>query len=559
MPRRDGVKAERTTQARVPPPRRLTRYILCVDDEQAVLNQLIHQLTRKFGRTHRIEGAESAEEALRLIEELHREGGRVELVICDQIMPGMRGDHFLEVVNRAHPDIIKILLTGHAGLDSAIYAINHAGLNKYIEKPWEIEDLNLTIQNLLIQYALGQEVRDHHRELEQKNASLHLLQDLGLRLAGLHQVDDAMPVVVEYARKLASWANVALFLSGRTRRTNVDVWSFSPEFDLDDAARRAIAAAALARCAPPHQSYLEMELPGSPPAHPGGHSAQPPPTQFALFPLRTKERTYGALICAHSHDDPIATSDAELLNILTSHVSMTVENRLLIEQRILSEKLAAIGHMVSAITHDYRTPMTVIRGYAELLEADDLPPADRRKLGSRIGAEVERMQHMIEELLDFVRGAKGEPKLAPCLLRNLFETLQSEFGADLAAGGITLEYRFADTGMVLADCDRLKRAFANLIRNSIDAMPDGGIIRVNLELDGDSYNLRIADNGVGIPKENLSRVFEPYFSSGKRHGLGLGTSIARNIIEEHGGSITAWSEPGTGTTFTILLPRAQPT
>jgi two-component system chemotaxis response regulator CheY len=87
-------------------------YIVCVDDEQAVLNQLSGQLTRRFGATHRVECAESAEEALALVPELTNAGDEVQLVICDQVMPGMKGDRFLEIVSRQWPETMKILLTG---------------------------------------------------------------------------------------------------------------------------------------------------------------------------------------------------------------------------------------------------------------------------------------------------------------------------------------------------------------------------------------------------------------------------------------------------------------
>jgi len=132
----------------------VTAHIVCVDDEQAVLDQLSAQLTRRFGASHRVECAESAEEALALIDEIFAAGDEVELIICDQVMPKMKGDRFLERVHVTRPRVMKILLTGQAGLDSAIYAINNAGLHCYIEKPWEVEDLNLAVENLLTQHRL---------------------------------------------------------------------------------------------------------------------------------------------------------------------------------------------------------------------------------------------------------------------------------------------------------------------------------------------------------------------------------------------------------------------
>ena len=124
-------------------------YIMCVDDDQSVLNQLVMQLEEAFGDLCLIESAESAEEALSLFEEINVARGKVLLVISDQVMPGMKGDRFLELINSRYPDTHKILLTGYAGLESAMYAINYADLDKYVEKPWDKEEFLATVQRLL--------------------------------------------------------------------------------------------------------------------------------------------------------------------------------------------------------------------------------------------------------------------------------------------------------------------------------------------------------------------------------------------------------------------------
>lgn len=128
---------------------RYKHYIICVDDDQSVLNQLVTQLEETFGDICLIESAESAEEAIDLLEDITEEGGKPMVVISDQVMPGMKGDRFLEVVNNKYPNTHKILLTGYAGLESAMYAINHANLDKYFEKPWDKEEFIAVIQRLI--------------------------------------------------------------------------------------------------------------------------------------------------------------------------------------------------------------------------------------------------------------------------------------------------------------------------------------------------------------------------------------------------------------------------
>jgi len=124
-------------------------FIICVDDEQSILNQLSTQLDGAFGELCMIEYAESAEEALTLMEDIEKEGGSTLVVISDQVMPGMKGDEFLEIVNRRFPGARKVLLTGYAGLESAMYAINHADLDRYLEKPWDRQEFLGIVQQLL--------------------------------------------------------------------------------------------------------------------------------------------------------------------------------------------------------------------------------------------------------------------------------------------------------------------------------------------------------------------------------------------------------------------------
>lgn len=134
------------------------RYILCVDDEHAVLEALYTQLHERFSGTYDIECAESGREALALFDQIYRAQGKVELVICDQLMPDVLGQYVLEAMHQRDNRVMKILLTGQAGLEAVTYAINHAGLHKYIEKPWDKYDLLLTVENLLQQHAMTMEL-----------------------------------------------------------------------------------------------------------------------------------------------------------------------------------------------------------------------------------------------------------------------------------------------------------------------------------------------------------------------------------------------------------------
>jgi two-component system, cell cycle response regulator len=150
-------------------------HILCVDDEEGILTALRQQLGARFGNECEIELAQSANDALELCDELEKDGETLAVVIADQIMPGMKGVELLEEIHRRSPLTTKILLTGQAGLDAVIAAINRAGLNHYIPKPWEEPDLRLAVENLLRQFRLDRENRKLLEDLAQRNRDLERL------------------------------------------------------------------------------------------------------------------------------------------------------------------------------------------------------------------------------------------------------------------------------------------------------------------------------------------------------------------------------------------------
>ncbi|MBA3451549.1 MAG: diguanylate cyclase [Deltaproteobacteria bacterium] len=178
--------------------------IVCVDDEEGVLRVLRAQLGARFGHECQIATARSGDEAVALFDELTREGEQIALVIADQIMPGMKGVELLEIVDRRMPATTKILLTGQAGLDAVIEAINRAHLNHYIGKPWDETQMLLAVENLLRQYRLvnenqhlvaslsakNQALLEMNRELEAKiHERTHELAEANSRLAQLAVTD----------------------------------------------------------------------------------------------------------------------------------------------------------------------------------------------------------------------------------------------------------------------------------------------------------------------------------------------------------------------------------
>jgi len=173
------ISADDGSQHSVPPDPPRREVILCVDDEETVLAVLKDQLEDNFGDTCEVESANSGAEALELIAALDAQRETLAVVVADQMMPGMNGTELLERIGKNNPGTLKIMLTGQAGLDAVVYAINQAGLNQYIAKPWNEHDLRLSVSGLLDRFRLGQEnirlladLRRKNEELERLNAHL---------------------------------------------------------------------------------------------------------------------------------------------------------------------------------------------------------------------------------------------------------------------------------------------------------------------------------------------------------------------------------------------------
>lgn len=181
-------------------------YIICVDDDRSLLDVLTQQLEGAFGKTHEIEGAESATEAVELIEELFQHDDAIDMVISDQVMPGMKGDQLLEFVHNKYPEVVTVMLTGQGGLSSAIHAINNAGLSKYLLKPWNSEDLKLTIRDLLEKAHLEKEnerlfdelkvAYQHLKETQEQLIHSEKLAVVGTLTAGIaHEIRNQLTVL----------------------------------------------------------------------------------------------------------------------------------------------------------------------------------------------------------------------------------------------------------------------------------------------------------------------------------------------------------------------------
>jgi PAS domain S-box-containing protein len=265
-----------------------------------------------------------------------------------------------------------------------------------------------------------------------------------------------------------------------------------------------------------------------------------------LFGLRKDGREFAVEIGL----TPIQMNRA--MGTLASVVDISERKRLEAQLR-RTERLAELGTLASGMAHEIGTPMNVILGRAEYLLQRTNDEGMKKGLAT-IVTQVERITKVMNQLLAFAR-RKTPERRAIDLVEVVDESLEM-FEERIAQSRITIDKTIEPSlPLVLADRDQLIQVLINLVINSIHAMPEGGQLRLSLTCEGSHVCLRLSDTGYGIPEEIRSKVFEPFFTTkdfGK--GTGLGLTVVKGIVEEHGGTISVESVVGKGTTFWVRFP-----
>jgi signal transduction histidine kinase len=230
-----------------------------------------------------------------------------------------------------------------------------------------------------------------------------------------------------------------------------------------------------------------------------------------------------------------------------------VELQLTEKRARVAEELASVGTLVAGLAHEIGTPMGVIQGHANQLESA-VSDEDAKWRLRTIQEQVGRISKIIQTLLNMARPGKSQHVLVS--LDSVIETTLAFLTEKFSRRGIEIQSEVDSAPSVLGDPERLQQLFLNLFMNAVDAMPDGGQLRISLKTSADGeIEIAVADDGQGIPERDLPRIFEPFFTSKEAGtGNGLGLMVAKGIVKDHGGSMKVESEQGQGTEFQILLP-----
>lgn len=232
---------------------------------------------------------------------------------------------------------------------------------------------------------------------------------------------------------------------------------------------------------------------------------------------------------------------------------IVAENELLRQEIERSERLKTASTLALGLAHEIRNPLTTIKTFAEFLPEKYKDDDFVKKFSKLIPSEVERINSIIKQLLDFSKPAP--PAFHNTNVHQLINEVLTFLNSEFIKRQIEIDCPAIDVSLVAKiDAAQIKQALLNIIFNAMDAMPKGGVLHISTQAGRSSYlEIRISDTGCGIPKEDLKQIFDPFFTN-KDTGSGLGLAITHQIIKNHNGSIEVESAIGKGTTFTIKLP-----
>jgi signal transduction histidine kinase/putative methionine-R-sulfoxide reductase with GAF domain len=275
--------------------------------------------------------------------------------------------------------------------------------------------------------------------------------------------------------------------------------------------------------------------------------AHAPPTTIGAVALYNKRR-----------GNPFSEEDRGLLELITANASTAIRLQLSREAREREERLTTIGRLLSGVIHDMKTPLTVIGGYVQMMQASKVA-AERGKFAEMILKQFEHIGAMQREVLEFARGEKSVLS-RKVYVQKFFDDVRSQLEGDLSRRGVELVVDVQERGTARFDEGKMLRAIHNLARNAAEAMePKGGkfVIKVTRDKHEPALVVSFSDTGPGIPKHIEHRLFQSFVTAGKKGGTGLGLAIVKKIADEHGGTVSVQSS-SRGATFTLRIPQPAP-
>ncbi|MFA6433494.1 MAG: response regulator [Elusimicrobiales bacterium] len=469
---------------------------------------------------------------------------KFDLAILDIQMPVMDGITALGEIKKIDPEIEVIIATGHGTMGTAVQSMRKGAFD-YIHKPFQIAELIAVVGRALEKRKLNEITKAIFSTIK----SDELLRIVLDSITGILKADESLLVLTDKAGK----PYIAL------------------SDGLEDEARKASRLEVCARVftglrgggiepvvliEKPAQDNRFADIPGAGSA------------QFSmLLPLIEDTKLIGLININRRHAEAYFTeNDIQRAKIFGSLVNLALRNANLYKQLqetqfqlVQAEKMSALGQLAGGLAHEINNPLSGILGLTQLVLEKIPPGGEHRRDLEDIEKAVFRCKKIITSLLSFARQEKTRMESV-----NINEAIEETLvlcarQMELKRLKIVRQYG-AELPQVRADFQQLMQVFLNLLTNAGDAMQDGGTLTirtlpVELADGGTMVAVSFSDTGSGIPREIMARIFDPFFTTkpvGK--GTGLGLSVCLGIINKHNGTITAESEPGKGSVFTLHLP-----
>lgn len=487
-------------------------FIICVDDQPEVVGSLMTQLENAIGQSCEIEVAESASEALEVLDELLAQGEQIDIVITDEIMPGMPGSKFLEIVHQRDPGIMTVMLTGQAGFDDVVYAVNHAELDKCIKKPWDYEELKSTVLELLKKAS----IKRHNVRLSQE-----LITEKNKAEAIVHSITDGI-IVFDGNDRISLVNKACTEILGRTEKELVG--------------RRIMEVLEL--------KELIMLL-----VEASHHSDEVVSDEITLTQPEDPEREMDIIAIAKT----LRGRDSQPLGVVTVLRDVTREK----------EVSRMKANFLSTISHELRTPLTSILSTYELLLQNSLGELndDQREFITLSKEQGAFLSELLENLLDLTTLEANRLELTrmPFDLEQLAKDVLADIRESATAKGLRISVDIApNLPKIVADEHKIARVLKNLLSNAVK-FTEQGDVGLTIQRADSGVQLSIRDSGIGIAEEYFDKIFEKFFqvdSTPTREfkGSGVGLAICRAIVLAHRGRIWVESILDQGTTFHVTLP-----
>ncbi len=481
--------------------------ILIVDDEASVRDSL-YQWFKADG--YRVDMADEAAGALKKLQD-----SPWDIILLDIRMPGMDGIELQQRIKQIDANIVTIIMTAYAAVDTAIQALKDGAFD-YVTKPVDPDDLGRLIRNAVEKRRLVTENIQLRRQIEDK------------------LIESSVDGVVVADRE----GKVLIFNKGA-------------EGLLGYRAEEVVGKMSVRDIYPPGVAEeVAVKLRSA------DFSGRRKSSSFQLlFRRKDGESIEGELSASIVYDE----KGNEVLTVgiikdLREKRGMERELRKTQEALLQSEKLAAMGRLTSQIAHELNNPLFGIMNTLELLKSEVPPESKRRGILELSLSETVRLTEMLRSMLSFSK--PEEEKRVPVKINGLIEGILLVMEKQMRESNIRVTTAFSEEiPEIMASTNQMRQVMLNMIKNAKESMPSGGTLFVRTMRGDGNVRIIIRDTGVGIPEELKDKIFEAFFTTKqKMKGTGLGLSVCYGIVRGHGGEIEVESEVGKGTTFIINLP-----